>query len=99
VNSSYAATTYAVDSSNLIWLLDLSPSVGWAEQPGGAIDVAAGQGGTPTWVVGSNNKLYSWNGTGWTVLSGGPTTSERVSIGEDGTVWIVDSSGNIWNYM
>jgi hypothetical protein len=70
------------------------------EAPGLAVDVSAGSGTStvanrPPWAVGLKNDLYQWNGSGWDAMIGAPP-AKRVSIGSNGTVWIIDPDGNIW---
>jgi hypothetical protein len=71
-------------------------------QPGTAIDVSAGSGtessaNVPPWMVDSDNNLNQWNGSGWSSVSGGPPAS-RVSVGYNGTVWIIDIDRVVWYY-
>jgi len=90
-----------------LWLVNSSGSLynyssGWVSEPGSAIDVSAGSGtesdaNVPPWMVSTSNVLEQWNGSGWNAVSGGPSAI-RVSVGFNGTVWLIDTSGDIWYY-
>jgi hypothetical protein len=60
--------------------------------------IAISQDGSPLWVVGSNNQPYYLNSDNdWVGVSGFPAVT-KVDVGGNGTVWLVDTDGNIWYY-
>ncbi len=68
----------------------------WARQPGGARDIAAGNG--HAWVVGTipthgGHQIYRRTATGWVNVPGG---GEKIAIGGSGAPWLVNSSGAIY---
>jgi hypothetical protein len=92
---------WMVDSGNNLYSYDFDADT-WSSEPGGAVDVSAGSGLTtfvnrPPWAVGLKNDLYQWAGNAWAPVNGGPK-AKRVSIGSNGTVWVIDTNGNIWFY-
>lgn len=65
----------------------------WKVLPGAGVDIADG------WVLGTNTvpggkQIFRWNGTGWTLMSGGGT-----NIGSaGGTPWLVNDANQIYRW-
>jgi hypothetical protein len=101
---STTTSTYLLNSQGQLWIRGPGFRTDWALQPSPAqgcsiIDVSA-PGGDPTygpaWIVDNLNGLEYWNGSGWSLAPNAPPAT-KVSVGDNGTVWVIDTSGAIWH--
>jgi hypothetical protein len=66
-------------------------------KPGSAIDTGIGANGA-VWIVGTTpvsggNAIYVWNGSGWSLVSGGAI---RIAVDPSGNPWVVGANSTIW---
>ncbi len=66
----------------------------WTRTTGAAKDVGAGGA---VYVVGMDNRIYRWNGSGWNALPGS-VRAKRVDVFSDNNPWIVATDGFVYQY-
>ena len=66
----------------------------WENIPGVATQISVGNRAT-MWYVNSNDQIFKWNGSGWTIIPGGLT---RVAVSSGGKVAGVNRQGMIFVY-
>lgn len=66
------------------------------QTPGAALDIGV-SGGTngEVWVVGTDNRIYRWNGTSWT-QDRNNRLALRIAVDPSGNPWVVDSANHLW---
>ena len=69
----------------------------WQRLPGTGIDIAVGADGTAFMVgneaVGSNWKIYKFNGTDWQEYDG---SAYRIAVDRNGSPWVANEAGDIY---
>jgi hypothetical protein len=95
-----AATRIAVDPKGVPWVVNAGGSIfkwsgtAWTLMPGQASDIGIGVGGG-VWIIAKADGVPSlWNGTDRFVPAGGAGT--RISVGVDGTPFIVNAAGEVY---
>jgi hypothetical protein len=63
----------------------------WQQMAGGALDVATGSDGA-IYVIGTDNAVYSWNGSSFVPYTGSGT---HIAVDSNGNPWLVDAAGTI----
>jgi hypothetical protein len=105
------SSLWAVTNASELWKFSGSvnpvPSSGsWSWESNNVSQAAAGPGGSYAYI--SNNVLYYQPpGGGVQQLPTGPTLGPsqagqwgtQLSIGANGNIWVIDESGNIWEYV
>lgn len=68
----------------------------WQQNSTGlALDV--GVGSASTWIVGTDSRIWKWNGYGWTQDTAG-MTGTRIAVDGSNRPWVVKTNGQIWYY-
>lgn len=90
---------WVVNKSHLIYKYNGST---WALLPGTGTDIGIGANGsvfaidTTTVTSTGGYRVVKWNGTGWTVISGG--AGVRIAVDSTGMPWVVNKSNLIFKY-
>jgi hypothetical protein len=91
----YANGTFGTNSSWVVYTGTQRVGTTWQQLPGAALDVAIGRH-NDLWVIGSDNNLYSWNGSSFVQYPG--IAGTRVASDLDGNPWVVNAAGNIFTH-
>ena len=67
----------------------------WNRLTGSALDIGIGADGSK-WIVGSNRRIYKWNGTSWTKVNG--SDGSRIDVDPNGKPWLINKNGRIYRY-
>jgi hypothetical protein len=97
---------WMIDNKNVVWRWENGGIGGWYNVGSGATAIGAGpnrtQGATGianVWTIsnvsagGSDFYPYTWNGTAF--VQGSSVTAKEISVGADGTPWIVTSTNKV----
>jgi hypothetical protein len=88
----------SVDRTGNPWVVNASTEIYQSQggrfvpRSGKARDVGAGD---EVWVIGTDNQIHRLGPNGWMSLGG---RGERISAGANGTAWVVNDSGEIWQW-
>jgi LmbE family N-acetylglucosaminyl deacetylase len=77
-----------------------SPGQQWTRLPGKLVNIAAAPNGE-AWGYNSTHLIYKWVHNQWQSIPApsGVGALADLSVGDDGTVLLVNSAGNIWNWV
>ena len=102
VSPSNPKTVLSADDAKAVQILYPSESSlpTWERLSGQAIDIASGPDGS-VYVIGvknqyGGNRIYKWNGSGWTQISG--MTGVSIAVDASGNPWIADENTHIYRY-
>jgi len=71
----------------------------WAAVNAPALTHAPAGAGNGCWAIGAAGSLMNWNGTQWKTLALPQSRSAAwVSVGSDGSVWVLDTGGLLYEY-
>lgn len=99
-----------LDSTGALWQIQqtapnadwgpwLSTWSAWSPVNAPALKHAPTGTGSACWAVGGNGALVNWNGTQWsTVTLPQSQPAAWISVGSDGSVWALDTSGVLYQY-
>jgi hypothetical protein len=92
------AVAISADRQGRPWVVNTSSEIyQWTgdrflSRSGKARDVGAGD---EIWVIGIDNQIHRLGPNGWVPMGG---RGERISAGANGTAWVVNESGEIWQW-
>src|SRR6187402_2628382 len=78
-----------------LWCCQFLSAQTWSPVKGvQAQDISIGSEGE-VWIIGKDNTIMRWNGSAFEKMKG---SAKRISVGADGTPWIVTSAGKVGYY-
>jgi hypothetical protein len=99
---SAAPKQVAAGSDGTVWAIDTTGNIysyngtGWQTVFGNLAQLSVNSGNN-VWGVNYTNGIYQWNGSAWTAIaSPAGATAKQVSVGPDGTTYLLDTNGNIY---
>jgi hypothetical protein len=68
-------------------------STAWVTKPGAALDItAATEASNQVYIVGTDHKVYKWNGSAWALFGGGTLLVDKISVGIDNELFVIQTS-------
>lgn len=109
--SGATAMQISAGTDGTIWTLDdqgnayamgssLSTGSAWSALNGPALKHPPTGAGNACWAIDNNGAVINWNGAQWsTVALPQSQPASWVSVGSDGTLWALDTSGVLYQYV